>query len=218
MGKLLKKGAREAARKRERERRASILEAAAHTFIHTPYADVDLDAIGRRAGVPTGMTSAYVGTREELYLVVLRRSLDPWFEEVGERLAASERTLKRTALAGLVTGSLTAELDRVRLLGLLPTVLEHNVEPVPAMDFTRWLRERVERLGASMEKRCPGLGPGEGVVLLLCLQVLFGGVLLERNVSGMFAAALQDAFPGLSGFDPVSAMTDLAVRLSDDRP
>jgi AcrR family transcriptional regulator len=217
VGRLLKRGAREAARKRERARRAALLEAAAHTFAHTAYADVDLDAIGRRAGVPTGMTSAYVGSREELYLVVLRKGLDPWLDEVGEWLASSEDPVPPGALVDVVAASLAAREDLVRLLGLLPTVLEHNVEPIPAMEFMSWIRDRVQSLGAATEARCPDLGPGGGIAFLLRLQIVLGGLPLERNLSGMFAAALEDVAPGLAGVDRSEVLRDLASRLLGGR-
>jgi len=49
MEKLLKRTSREEVRNTERGRKKAIPGAGTCSFLHFPYADVDLDAVGRRA-------------------------------------------------------------------------------------------------------------------------------------------------------------------------
>jgi AcrR family transcriptional regulator len=221
MGKLVKRKSAEERKKIARERRASILAAAREVFLHFPYAEVSLETVGRKAGLSKGITEMYHPTRQDLYLQVLRRALDPWFEEIGAELEGSEKRLDPGELATLVSASLTADEVRARLLVVLPTALEYEVEVMPAMMAAQWLRERAEELGARMERRCPALGKGGGVLLLLRLQLLLGGYPSMERVSGMFASALRDAAPELVDADWKreigSLASQLAVSLAEDR-
>jgi hypothetical protein len=163
----------------------------------------------------------YHPTRQDLYLQVLRAALDPWFDRIGAELESCEDGLDAEELARLVTASLLDDEACVRLLSVLPVALEYEVEVMPAMMSAQWLRERAEELGARMERRCPALGEGGGVRLLLRLQLLLGGYPRMERVSGMFASALRDAAPELVDADWMRQMaslaSSLAVSFSGDR-
>jgi AcrR family transcriptional regulator len=198
MGKLLKERSREETRNTTRERKRAILEAATHFFLRLPYADVDLDAIGRRAGLPKGIVTLYFETREVLFLRILKDTLDPWFESVLRELTASDDSLAPSDVARLIARMLLDRDDLTRMLGLLPSALEHNVEDMPAMDFVTWLRERTDKAGRALERRCPALQAGGGVRFLLRLQILVAGAPRMAHISGMFAAAIHDVAPGIT--------------------
>jgi AcrR family transcriptional regulator len=216
MGKLLKRKSRDEARKTERARRAAILEAAAHTFLHLPYTEVTLDAIGRRASVRQGIAAMYFNDREELFLRVLRSALDPWFERLTAELSVESGAPAPRELARRIARSLAGEEVATRLLGLLPTVLEHSVEPLPALDFSKWLRERADALGAAMEQCCPRLRPGDGIRFLARLYVLVVGLPRMANVSGIFAAAIRESAPAVAEADFGEALERLAAHLIRD--
>lgn len=216
MGKLVKRRPAEERRKLARERRAAILAAAREVFLRFPYAEVSLETVGRKAGLSKGITEMYHPTRQDLYLQVLRAALDPWFDRSGAELDGSEEPLEAADLARRIMASLADDEACVRLLSVLPVALEYEVEVMPAMMSAQWLRERAEELGARMEKRCPALGEGGGVRLLLRLQVLVGGYPRMEKVSGMFASALRDAAPELVELDWAGQIGSLAGRLAPD--
>ena len=64
------------------QRLRAIREAAANMFLHQPYSSIDLDAIGRTAGVKKGIVSLYFVNREELFLAVFKDEIASWFESV----------------------------------------------------------------------------------------------------------------------------------------
>jgi AcrR family transcriptional regulator len=216
MGKLVKRKSAEERRKLAKERRAAILAAAREVFLHFPYAEVSLETVGRKAGLTKGITEMYHPTRQDLYLQVLRAALDPWFDRLGAELDGPDDPLEAAELARLVTARLTEDEACARLLSVLPVALEYEVEVMPAMMSAQWLRERVEELGSRMERRCPSLGAGGGVLLLLRLQVLLGGYPRMERVSGMFASALRDAAPELVDLDWASQIGSLAEVLAPE--
>jgi AcrR family transcriptional regulator len=213
MGKLLKRKSREETRRIERKRRQALLAAAARSFVHLPYSEVTLKAIGKRAGVPTGIAAVYFESKEELFLLALRSALEPWFEEITGELGASDEPTEAGSLARRIAGDLARRERVVRLLGLLHTAAEQNIDVASAMAFSDWLRERADRLGEAMERRCPGLKPGDGVRFLLRLQFLIAGVPRMASVSSSFAAAFQEAAPEAANADFAEVLESLATML-----
>jgi AcrR family transcriptional regulator len=211
MARLLKRRSREEARHIARERRRSLLEAAAHCFGHLPYPEVTLEAIGKRAGVAQGIAAMYYESKEDLFLLVLRDSLGPWFDAYIGKVDASDEPLEPGALAHLVSRELAREDALVRLLGLLPVVAEQNLDLMAALDFLGWLRERTEALGATLERRCPALDPGGGARLLLRLYCLLAGIPRIEGFSANFGAALRETIPEVADADYSEVFLSLAA-------
>jgi AcrR family transcriptional regulator len=213
MGKLLKRRSREETRRLERERRQALLDAAARCFVHLPYSEVTLAAIGKRAGVPKGIAAMYFDNKDELFLLVLRSAIEPWLDEITAELEASGPAMEAAELARAVGESLARQDRLVRFLNLLHRVFEREVDVVSAMAFTTWLRERADALGKIMEGRCPALEPGDGARFLLRLQFLIAGIPRMASVSAVFATALGEAVPEAVDADYSGALRELAVLL-----
>jgi AcrR family transcriptional regulator len=213
MGKLLKRRSREEIRRIERERREALLDAAARCFVHLPYSEVTLAAIGKRAGVAKGIAAMYFDNKDELYLQVLRSSLETWFDEITSDLGSSEEPLEPATLARTISESLARQERLVRFLGLLHRVFEREVDVVSAMALTTWLRERADALGEIMERRCPTLESGDGARFLMRLQFLVAGIPRMPSVSAVFATALGEAVPEAVDVDYSKALQELAVLL-----
>jgi AcrR family transcriptional regulator len=214
MGRLIKRRSREEVRRTNRERVASILDAARQVFAHYPYGEVSLTTVGRKAGLRKGIAEMYFPTRQDLYLRVLRETLDPWFDEIGSDIETSRDPLNPAELARAVTASLIADGERVRLLTVLSTALEYEVEVMPALEAAKWLRGRVEELGETLERQSPSLGAGNGVRLLLRLQVLLGGLPRPEALSGMFSSAMRGEAPALADLDWAREISSMAARLA----
>ena len=95
MGKLIDRSKRERAQERRVLRKKRIIEVAQSIFARMPYVEVTLDAIGQSADVDRGVASMYFGSKEELFLLLLKKELEGWyevleghFEEETESLAA----------------------------------------------------------------------------------------------------------------------------------
>lgn len=217
MGKLLKRRSREETRRLERERRRALLDAAARCFVHLPYSEVTLAAIGKRAGVHKGIAAMYFDNKDDLFLQVLRSALEPWFDEITAELESPGPPMAAAELARSVSRSLARQERLIRFLGLLNRVFEREVEVVSAMAFTTWLRERADALGKTMEDRCPDLETGDGARFLLRLQFLLAGIPRMSSASAVFATALGDAAPDAVDADYAEVLLELAVLLMPGR-
>lgn len=192
MSALIDKGKIARAREARRRKRAAILDAAVHVFSTQSYGTVDLDTIGRRAGVATGIASLYFGSKEELFLHVMRRELDSWHSDLEAKLDTLEAPLDKDGLASLLAGSLSGRRTLTRMLTVLHNVMEENIEPLPVQSFLEKARDRMQATGKLIEKVCPSVAEGEGAVILRRVHVLIAGLGQTGMMSGIFAAVLMD--------------------------
>jgi AcrR family transcriptional regulator len=210
---------RERARLKRSQRRTRILEEARSTFARLPFVEVTLDHIGQRAGVERGVASMYFGSREGLFLLLLREELDAWYNELVRRLQAVERPVAKAA-AGLAVESLVARSLLARLLSLAPVVLEQNMEALEVFHFQRWRRDRMAEVGDALE-RAGGLDPGAGFRLLYLLQLLTAGLEPAANPRG--AAAFDHADPEFASLKvslegELKRLLEAAIRSSSGDP
>jgi len=201
------------AKKRRRQRREEILGAARSLFARQPYGSVTMDIIGRRLGVAKGLASLHFATREELFLEVLRRELDDWFDFLQASLDGAEAPLDGAALGRLIAEDLASRGELTGMLRSMHCALEENVEVMPAQTFTEWLRRRALGAAEFLERGCSVIGPGEGIVFLRRLAVVVIGSQQTSALSGIFSAILlDDDYAALRG-DSRAELSEIVTRL-----
>ena len=206
MGRLIDRERREAARQAKDERIQRIRAEAIRLFATLPFVEVTLDAIGQRAGVKPGVSSMYFGSKEALFLLLLRDELDLWYGAALDALAAPKARRSDAALARLLAEGLTGRKLLCRLLCLAPIVLEQTAEIVEADRFQRWQHGRMAEVGRAIESRGRGLGPGAGLRLLLRLQLAAAAAHPFADPRGSLAVNIHD--PNFTDF-----RIDLAAEL-----
>ena len=152
-----------------------------------PYVEVTLDAIGQSADVDRGVASMYFGSKEELFLLLLKKQLGEWYESLEERFEDVSGSLAADELAEVLASSLVERSIMVRYLSLLPVVLEQNMEVMEVFSFQRWRLERMNRVARSLEKVSQSLGDGAGFRLLHLLQLVAAGLEPAANPKGSAA-------------------------------
>jgi len=157
-------------------RRAQILDAASALLEKVELDTVVMDEVARKAGVAKGTLYLYFRTKEELFLGLLERAFEAWFDELDAQLAVGQGWIQASALADLVTAALAPRLLFRRLLALLGAVLEHNLQDDRALRFKWRIAGRLAMTGALLERRTVYLRPGDGARLLLHLQALAAGI------------------------------------------
>jgi AcrR family transcriptional regulator len=182
-------------------RRQAILQAALALFRATTYEAVGMAAVADRAGIAKGTVYLYFPTKEALFLALQEQAYADWFDEVEGLLQPSGGQRAPAAVAGLLAGSLARRPDFTRLIAILHTVLEHNIDLPTALAFKAFLRTRVERLGHLLEAHLPFLAPGGGALLLLRLQALVIGLQHLSAPSPVVAEALTQPELGLFRID-----------------
>lgn len=158
------------------ERRAAILAAAADLFASGDIAGIPMAAVAARAGVAKGTPYVYFKTKEELFLALLERDLDDWFGALDAALGYGTGRIQASALTDLFVTSLVERPLLRRLLAVLGTVLEHNVEYERALRFEWRLAGRTSATGSLLERRTVFLRPGDGARLLRHVHALAVGL------------------------------------------
>lgn len=192
MGRLISSDRRDRAKKAKKERMKAIRAEALSSFVRRPYAEITLDTVGRQAGVKKGIASMYFGSKEELFLLLVREQLESWYGELEAKLAARAARHSKRQLSRLIARTLAARSQLTRLLGLSSGVLESNMEIIEAYRFHLWQKERMVEVGRELERRCRGIGRGQGLRLLQLVQVWAGALDHLSNPRGTLAVNLHD--------------------------
>lgn len=153
-------------------RRQEILAAAARLWAEQAFAALSMAEIARAAGLAKGTLYLYFRTKEELFLAMVEGELLAWFEELDEALGRGRKEMEPAELAPLLARSLAARPRLPRLLAILHTVLEQNIEHLTALRFKQFVATRTLRTGRLLERRLPRLPEGAGPQLLLQVHAL----------------------------------------------
>lgn len=159
------------------ERRTAILSTAWRMYTRDPsFAAFTMGALAKQAGLAKGTLYLYFRTKEELFLALLESGFDAWFDAIDTRLDDGGIVWTPESAAEVVVRSIRGRESLARLLSILPTIVEHNVEFDAALRFKRQVMRRADVTGHRLEARLPFLRPGEGARFLVHLHALVIGV------------------------------------------
>jgi AcrR family transcriptional regulator len=175
------------------ERRQAILEAAWKMFQRTSYQAVTMAAVARRAGLAKGTVFLYFKTKEALFLALLVQQLQAWFDDTDTALQAMSGKASAAGMAGLISRSFKKRAGLTRLLAVLSTLLEQNIDLETAVHFKQWLMAHLVRTGGLLEARLPFLEAGQGARLLLSVQALVVGFWHLADPAPVMQKALKGA-------------------------
>ena len=158
------------------ERRNAIVTTAWRMYTREPsFAAFTMAALARQAGLAKGTLYLYFRTKEELFLALLESGFDAWFDVIDARLDDGDREWTPEDAAEVVVRSMRGRETLARLLSILPTIVEHNVEFDAALRFKRKVMHRAEVTGHRLEARLPFLRPGDGARFLVHVHALVIG-------------------------------------------
>jgi AcrR family transcriptional regulator len=157
------------------QRRQAILDAAWQMYQTIPYEALVMANVAGRVGLAKGTMYLYFATKEELFLALADRELAAWFDDVYTRLSDDQPTWDISALSSTICATLDVRPGLTRLLAILSTVLEHNIDLESAVRFKRMVLANMQRVGTLLERRLPFLAAGEGMqTLLRCYALVIG--------------------------------------------
>lgn len=123
-------------------RRDEILKSAESLWNTTSYAELSMNQVAREAKLAKGTLYLYFDTKEELFLALLGEHLRDWFKVFLQQLQEfSPQTPEQ--VADIVVETTRDRVALRRLLVLLGTVLERNIQPESAHNFRNQLRQDV---------------------------------------------------------------------------
>ena len=173
-------------------RRADILKVALHRFSLMPYAALSMADTADEAGVAKGTLYLYFRSKEEMFLAIYTDELNVWFDELDRELSEARGEASIAALVKLMGESLVRRPELLRLIAILHTVLEQNLDPATARRFKSWFKERVLKTGRLLEAYLPFLTPGQGARLLLKIDALIIGFQHQAEPSAVMREVLQE--------------------------
>lgn len=170
-------------------RREHILDTAAALWDERPYDELTMSDLARTVGLAKGTLYLYFRTKEEVFVAVLERLLWTWFDTVNDRLSAKDRATPNE-VADLLADTLRGDERMIRLLAILNTVLEQNVNADVGLKFKADLATRLADTGTRLQRLLPGL---DGPRALLHLNALVIGLFNVTAETPALKAARNDA-------------------------
>ncbi len=177
--------------KQKQERRQAILDEAWRLFQTTRYEALTMIEIAQALGLAKGTVFLYFKTKESLFLALVEQQLTVWFAEVNIHLEALSHPCTIPEVADVLCQSLEARLGLTRLLAILHTMLEQNIDLDAALAFKFFLLEHFEYTGLLLEQCLSFLSPGKGASLLLQSHALVIGLWHLSDPAPIVQQALQ---------------------------
>ena len=187
----LSTGQRAVRDEQKRERRQAILEVAWELFQTTKYETLTMSDIAHALGLAKGTVFLYFKTKEALFLTLVEQQLTGWFAEVDARLEGLEHSGAIQQVTEILHQSLEKRSGLTRLLAILHTLLEQNIDLDSALHFKFFLLEHFQRTGLLLEQNLSFLATGEGARLLLRCHALVIGLWHLSDPAPVVRQALQ---------------------------
>lgn len=158
------------------ERRQAILDSAAGMFASASYESVTMAEIASKLGLVKGTLYLYFKTKEELFLALIEQGFVNWFNAIDASLGELPEGQSAGDIARLLATSLRGRTEFVRLVAILGTALEQNIEANSALRFRTLLLQRMTQTGGLIEAYLPFLRAGEGQKMLMRIHALIVGL------------------------------------------
>ncbi|HEY0734520.1 MAG TPA: TetR family transcriptional regulator [Herpetosiphonaceae bacterium] len=163
----------------KQERRQVLLDVAWELFQAASYQSLTINEVAERARLAKGTVYLYFKTKEELFLSLQEQQLAAWFAEVNMRLQAMPAAPEDDPVIQVVEilcETLKQRPGLTRLLAIMHTVLEQNIDFETALHFKQMLLGHVSGTGALLEQRLPFLTTGQGARIILHINALAIGL------------------------------------------
>lgn len=159
-------------------RRAHLVDAATQLFADSNYEAVTIARVAELAGVAKGTAYLYFATKETLFLELARAELTLWVEALTKklkRLRPGSSTGSRQPAQAVPAAMARCVAERPvlgRLLVLLHSVIEPNIDEAAARDFKLCLRDLLTQASESIASKIPGLSAQDAATLVLQMHAL----------------------------------------------
>ncbi len=173
-------------------RRRAILHAARALFAETSYAGFAMADVAARTGLVKGTIYLYFRTKEELLLALLGELLWAWLDDLDAALDEARGRMGAARLADVFVHSLRRHEPLRRLLAVLETVVEHNVDASTIRAFKQTLLKRLAATGARLSRWLPHLSAGDGMRVLLHVNALVTGLQQMADPAPTVRAVLEE--------------------------
>ena len=155
----------------KQQRREAILATAWDMFQTMPYSAIVMNDVAKQMNLAKGTLYLYFKTKEELFLALLSQQFSAWFDDLDQRLAAIPNST-RQAVVSAIGDSFAVRHGMTRLMAILHTVLEHNIEYTTMLEFKRMLYTHILHTGSLLEQALPFVQSGATVLMQAYVLVI----------------------------------------------
>ncbi len=173
-------------------RRQAIVESGWRLFQGQAYEELTMVDVAKTLGLVKGTVYLYFRSKEELFLAITEQQLEGWFAEVDARLAEMQGSGTIARVVEIICKEMERRPGLTRLLAILHTILEQNIDLEAARRFKYMLKAHFERTGALLEDCLPFLNAGEGAHVLLQSHALVIGLWHLADPSAVIREVLQE--------------------------
>ena len=158
-------------------RREHIQETALNLFKSKSFSEINMDSIAKEAKVAKGTVFFYFETKEELFLAITKNKFLDLFESINNSLIKMiGNNPSKNDLINIIISYLSENSILTRLIAILNTTLEKNINYVTTFEFKKMMYDNIFKTGMLIEKCLPSLAPGYGVKIMMWVYVLIIGI------------------------------------------
>jgi AcrR family transcriptional regulator len=161
-------------------------------FAQSNFEGVTIAKMAQSAGVAKGTAYLYFSCKEAVFLELLQVGLDEWASALHSALQMNAARVDPESAPTVIARTLAQRPVLGRLLVLLHTVIEPQLNLVSARAFKGFLHDLVERLSASLVDHVEGLNPSQAAVLVLQMHALVISVTQLASPPPVIARVLQE--------------------------
>lgn len=151
------------------ERKNDILLSAEKVFLanKADLTKISVDAIVKNADLSKGTFYLYFKTKEEVYLDLLEKLFEEWFDSMKKAFRALKRNPE---ISQIVSALITYVLEHeyfIKLLSISTTVIERNINSDRLYTYKIKLQQMIFDLAEIIESRVTTIEIGQGAILLM---------------------------------------------------
>ncbi|MCU0823554.1 MAG: TetR/AcrR family transcriptional regulator [Leptospira sp.] len=133
-------------------KRDSIIQAAAYLLQKKEWAELSMDEVARRSKIAKGTLYLYFPTKEDLCLRVHNEDYGAWFNDLEEFLTLNE-SIELKSFSQWFVDSIEKHPRFIKLLPIVPTILEKNSSIETIRDFKSNLKTQIEKIIPILNER-----------------------------------------------------------------
>lgn len=172
-------------------RRTHLIEAATRLFADADFEAVTIERVARMAGVAKGTAYIYFASKEALFLELVRAELTLWLDALTLKLRRLRARQPESAVP-MTIARITAQRPLMcRLLVLLHTVIEPNLDGPSAREFKLFMRSLLTQASGAIADRIPGLRVEEAETFMLQTHALVIGITQLSNPRSVIVRVME---------------------------
>src|SRR5258705_6669656 len=135
------------------DRIAAILDAGRELWSPSPWMDFTVGDVAAQAGIVKGTVYLYFTSKERLLLAVFEELLEEYLDDVDRALDKRRGRWSPDHVADAFADALSGRDAFLRMLPILGSILEHNIDYSAAVSFKQFTLARMTRTASLLEER-----------------------------------------------------------------